>query len=71
MVVGGALRTSWVQGRKRLGGQGKENNLLTTQGAAWAKQSPGLSGLGARGLYHWRDFIDHMNWSWSLGPAMP
>ena len=41
-IVGKAMGTSRVQGRKKLGEKGKENNLLSTQRAAWAKLSPGL-----------------------------
>lgn len=42
-IVGKAMGTSWVQGRKKLGEKGKENNPLSTQRAAWAKLSPGLA----------------------------
>lgn len=42
MIVGKAIRTSWVQGRKKLGEKGKDNNLLSTQRAAWVKLSPGF-----------------------------
>ena len=45
-IVGKAMGTSRVQGRKKLGEKGKENNLLSTQGATWAKLSPGLTITG-------------------------
>lgn len=64
-IVGKAMGTSWVQSRKKLGEKGKENNLLSTQRATWAKLSPGLTITGENSLKY------HLSWSLSLGPVVP